>query len=175
MSGIENFIVDYVPKAIKPDSIRVKSMRMVDQPPSSRARLDWQLQGTVAPGIQVDVDRTTEVTLNLLTGQIEKRQESWSVQRGSAFGKAAWVAALLTWALSSSSRDARDATSSVLESLTSMDDDVYQQSDPTDPTKFFQQRDSFKDDAISLIAFLLVLYIIIVGYSTLFAPSPSAF
>lgn len=178
MSGVENYVVDYVPKAIKPNSITVKSMRMVDQPPSSRARLDWQLQGTVAPGIRVDVDMTTEVTLNLLTGQIEKRQDSWSVARCSTLGKAAWVAALVTWALSSSSRDARDATSSALESLTTsmdLDDNVYQQSDPTDPTKFFQQRDSFKDDAISLIAFLLVLYIIIVGYTTLFAPSSSSF
>lgn len=178
MYGMENFTIDYVPKAVKPDSITVKSMRMVDQPPSSRARLDWQLRGTVSPGIQVDVDMTTEVTLNLLTGQIEKRQDSWSVTRCSTLGKAAWVAALLTWALSSSSRNARDATSSALESLTTsmdLDDNVYHQADPTDPTKFFQQRDSFKDDAISLIAFLLVLYIIIVGYSTLFAPSSSSF
>lgn len=176
--GIEAFSLDFVPKIMTPTSIRVTRMRMLDQPPG-RARISWRLEGHVGrPGIPVDVDMTTDIDMNLLTGQIEKRVDSWSLPRCSPISKLAWLAWRAWWSVQGAAKDATKATSSVLDSLTSMDEgdegDIYTQADPRDPMKFFQQRDSFKDDATSLIAFLLVVYIIVQGYTILFSSSSSS-
>ena len=147
-------------------------MRMLENASSSTARISWRLRGTLKPsGIEVDVDMTTDIEMNLLTGQIIKRTEQWSLQRCSAIAKLAWIVSRAVWTATNLSKDVKNTTGSVLDSLTSMDemeDDMYTTADPRDPMKFFQQNDTFKDDAIMFIAFLLMIYIVLKGYSIVF-------
>lgn len=185
-SGIDSYKVDFFPTYCDASQVTITRIRMIDEAPSSKARIDYTVVGTLRkPGsdgsrrdaglLKVEVDMSTTVTLNLLTGQIESREDSWKVR--SIVGALAWNAARFAWGSLVKSREARKkssdfiekSVSSVLGSLDDADDMSNFQADPRDPMKFFQQNDSFKDDAIAFILFVLVLYIIITGYSTLFA------
>lgn len=182
MSGIDSFKVDFFPSYCDVSSIVINKMMMVDAAPSSRARIEYTVKGTLKkPGsdkegfIPVEVDMATTVRLNLLTGQIEEREDSWNVR--SLIGKVAFNAGRFAWGSMVKSREARKKSSefieksvnSVLGSLDDDDDMSNFQADPRDPMKFFQQNDSFKDDATAFMIFLLIIYIIITGYRTLFA------
>jgi len=182
MSGIDSFKVDFFPSYCTVSRVTIKSMKMMDAAPSSRACIEYTVEGILKkPGsdteglIPVEVDMTTTVTLNLLTGQIESREDSWKAR--SIIGKVAFSAARLAWGSVVKSREAGKKSSEFIEKsvnsvLGSLDDDTDMsniQADPRDPMKFFQQNDSFKDDATAFMIFLLIIYIIITGYRTLFA------
>jgi len=176
--GIDSFRVDFVPRFCKATSVKVNRMYMVDAAPSRQAIIEYTVEGILNPdkdkngsGTAVTVDMKTAVTLNLLTGQIEAREDSWSVR--SLLSKPAWNAARLAWAGVQKSREARKRGSELIEKsvssvLGSLDEEDAFQSDPNDPMKFFQQNDGFKQDAVSFSIFLLVLYIVVQGYTTLF-------
>jgi hypothetical protein len=182
--GIDAFKADFIPSFFKPTNVKVTKMYMVDAAPSQRACIEYTIDGILnskkdestnmnSGGTAVTVDMKTTVTMNLLTGQIECREDSWNVR--SLLSKAPWNAARLGWAGIQRGREVRKkgselidkSVSSVLGSLDDDEMDAYQ-ADPRDPMKFFQQNDSFKDDATTLIIFLLVLYIVVQGYSVLF-------
>ena len=182
MSGIDSFKVDFFPSYCTVSRVTIKSMKMMDVAPSSRACIEYTVEGILKkPGsdteglIPVEVDMTTTVTLNLLTGQIESREDSWKAR--SIVGKVAFSAARLAWGSVVKSREAGKKSGEFIEKsvnsvLGSLDDDTDMsniQADPRDPMKFFQQNDSFKDDATAFMIFLLIIYIIITGYRTLFA------
>lgn len=177
--GIDSFKVDFIPKFCKATSINVNKLYMVDAAPSRQAVIEYTVEGNLNPdkdnGTAVTVDMKTTVTMNLLTGQIEVREDSWNVR--SLLSKPSWNAARLAWAGVQKSREARKKGSELIEKsvssvLGSLDDeeDTFQ-ADPNDPMKFFQQNDSFKDDAVTFTIFLLVLYIVVQGYTTLFGGS----
>jgi hypothetical protein len=181
-SGIDSFRVDFMsPAFFTPSSVTVQRMRMTDAPPSSTARIEYKVVGTVR-GIgplfkdaRVEVDMVTTVGLNLLTGQVEFREDSW---KAASIGSVLpWTAARMAWGSVVMGRVASKRSSEFIDKsldsvLGSVDDDVGDiQADPRDPMKFFQQNDSFKDDATAFIIFLLVLYIIITGYGILFGSS----
>lgn len=184
MSGIDSYRVDFFPSYCDVSDVTITSMKMVDTAPSSKARIEYTVVGAVKkPGsdkeglVPVEVDMATMVTLNLLTGQIEEREDSWKVR--SIVGKAAFNAARIAWGSLVKSREAGKRSSefiqksvdSVLGSLDDGDGVSNFQADPRDPMKFFQQNDSFKDDATAFMIFLLIIYIIITGYGTLFGSS----
>ena len=112
-------------------------------------------------GVQVDVDMTTNIEMNLLTGQIEKHTDEWDLQRCSPPAAAAFTLALLAFRVSSGSAAVVETTNSVLDSIASFDDDDGGQisaPNPNDPMKFFQQKDSFKEDAIFYVGVLMLAY-----------------
>ncbi|KAI8100942.1 hypothetical protein M9434_005326 [Picochlorum sp. BPE23] len=186
-NGVADFQVDFIPKYCTPtEDVRVTRMRMVDQ---ATASIEWSVVGTIKgigplSGTPVAVDMTTTIEMNLLTGQIEKREDTWKMaSRSSLQGRLAWNLARAVWGSVVRSRMARKTSANLIEKsidsvMGSVDDDEdamsSYQADPMDPMKFFQQNDSFKDDAIALCIFLLVMYIIITGYSTVFSSSSSS-
>ena len=139
--------LDFVPKCVQRPRISIKKIKMID---TSTAEIAWELIGQVGP-FHVDVDMSTCITMNLLTGQIEKHQESWNLMKCSPLGALSWNLSRMLWSARSGGADAAQATGSVLGSLTSVDDedDGYgTMPNPNDPMKFFQQRDSFKESTI---------------------------
>lgn len=157
-----NFISKYVEKP----AVRVRAMRMVNG--SSTAQIIWNLQGTVGP-FTIDVDVTTTITMNLLTGQIEKHTDTWDLRQTGLPGGLAFTAAWVAFTLSVSGATAVETTGSVLNSLTSMDEDGPPvQPNPNDPMRFFQQKDPFKEDAIFFLGGMLLLYTMFQAWSTLF-------
>lgn len=67
---------------------------------------------------------TTDISMNLLTGRIEKQSERHDLSKCSPPAAAAWRATRAVWAAQRASADAGKAANSMLDSLTSMDDDV---------------------------------------------------
>jgi hypothetical protein len=158
--------LDFVPKYIKSPRVSITSMKMID---TGAAEILWRVGGDVGP-FGVEADMTTRIEMNLLTGQIEKHEESWNLSRCSPPSAIAWTAARALWAAKSSGAEAAEATNSMLDSLTSVDEDdgFTTTRSPNDPMKFFQQRDSFKDDAYTYIGLLLLFYIMTMAWGQLF-------
>eukprot|EP00889_Picochlorum_renovo_P003692 jgi/Picre1/30722/NNA_006083.t1 len=93
-NGVDDFQVDIIPKYCTPtEDVRVTRMRMVDQ---ATASIEWSVVGTIKgigplSGTPVAVDMTTTIEMNLLTGQIEKREDTWKMaSRSSLQGRLAW-------------------------------------------------------------------------------------
>lgn len=134
------------------------------------AEITWRLQGTVGPNLNVDVDMTTRVNMNLLTGQVEEHTDSWDLRRCNAAAAAAFTFANLAYQMKAGSAAAVDTTNSILDSISSMDDNdgQFTQANPNDPMKFFQQKDTFKDDAIFFIGGVMLVYFMAQAWGTIF-------
>lgn len=157
--------MNFVPRYVKGATVTISKMRMEG---TGAAVIDWRLRGTVGP-FPVDVDMTSTISLNLLTGQIEKHEEAWSLRRCSPPAAAAWTTARAAWAASAGGAEVAKSTSSMLDSLTSMDEDEgFTQPNPNDPMKFFQQKDTFKEDAFTFVGFLLLLYVMGQAWASVF-------
>lgn len=82
--------------------------------------IDWQLLGQVGP-FPVLVLGSTRLTLNLLTGRIERQVESWDLSRCQLPGRLAWSAAAAAWAARQASTDAAEGAERVIDTLTSFE------------------------------------------------------
>jgi hypothetical protein len=68
------------------------------------------------------------------------------------------------------SADASKAAGHALDSLTSMDDDEgFQQRNPADPSRFFQQNDTTKQDALLFVGVLLLFWALVQAWGDLFS------
>jgi hypothetical protein len=158
--------LDFVPTNVQEAAVSITSMRMLD---NSSAQIRWRLRGKLGM-LPLDVAGTTEIALNLLTGRIEKHKESWDLSKCSPPAAAAWNASRALWAAKRASADAGKRANEVLDTLTSIDDeDSFQQPNPNDPMKFFQQKDTFKQDALLLGGVLLLLYTLAQSWGSLFS------
>lgn len=145
--------------------VRVTAMRMVDP---GTAEVKWQLCGKVGV-FPVDIPMTTTVQLNLVTGRVLQHNEGWDLSALSPPAAAAAVASRMAWSARQASQDAGEGLNKAAESLsslTSMDDDQYYQN-PTDPTRFFQQNNSERNDAINIALVVAGLYLVFKVYSEL--------
>jgi hypothetical protein len=158
--------LNFVPKYVESPTVTVKKLKMLD---GATAELNWRLQGNIK-NLAVDVDMTTTITMNLLTGQVEKHVDTWDLRRCSPPAAAAFNLAKIAFTLKAGSDDAAKTTNSILDSLTSVDDDDggYIEPSANDPMKFFQQKDSFKDDAIFFIGAITLLYVMVQAWTNLF-------
>jgi hypothetical protein len=158
--------LNFVPKYIESPTVTVTKMKMLD---GATAELNWRLQGSIK-ALAVDIDMTTTVIMNLLTGQVEKHVDTWDLRRCSPPATAAFNLAKIAFALKTGSAAAAETTNSILDSLTSQDEDDggYIEPSANDPMKFFQQKDSFKDDAIFFIGFLTLAYVMVQAWGNLF-------
>jgi len=159
--------LNFVSKYIESPVVTVKRLQMLD---GATAQLDWRLQGNIK-SLSVDIDMTTVITMNLLTGQVEKHIDTWDLRRCSPPAVAAFNLAKIAFALKTGSADAAQTTNSILDSLTSVDDDDdggYIEPSANDPMKFFQKDDSFKDDAIFFIGAITLLYVMVQAWTNLF-------
>lgn len=161
--------LNFIPKTVTSPRIQVLRLRMVDDSPGT-AEITWKLQGALGPtALAVDADMTTRIEMNLLTGQIEQRTDSWDLSRCSALTKAAFWVAVAAFAAGVGGAAAAESTNSMLDSLASMDqgDGGQFTEDPTDPNKFFQQKDNFKEDAALFVGAVVFLYFLTQAGSTL--------
>lgn len=161
--------LNFVPKYVSKDrTIDVMSMRMVQG--SDTAEIVWQLTGKIQK-IPIDVLVTTRITMNLLTGQIMEHVDTWDLTKSSAPGSLVFSLATAGFALMMGGSSAVETTNSMLDSLTSVDEeqDKFMMPNPNDPMKFFQQKDTFRDDAIFFIGALLLLYTMAQAWGTLFS------
>lgn len=158
--------MNFITKFVQNPSVKVLKMRMVD---SSTAEIAWNVTGKIN-SLSINVDMITEITMNLLTGQIEKHSDSWNLQKCSPPAAIAFTAARAVFALSAGGAEAAATTGSILDSLTSMDEDndSYTMPNPNDPMKFFTQKDTFKDDATVFVGFLLLMYVMTQAWAQLF-------
>ena len=142
----------------------------------SRARITWQLSGSVSGGAGVSVRHITFIELHQLTGRICGVQETWTAEGMSPASQAVFTGSRFAWAASMASLDAQeemgkyvDQLSQSLDSLGSLDDDTSSVSrDPTDPTKFFQNNaaQQQRSDILLFMLFVSVLYAIYKGFGS---------
>lgn len=162
--------LDFVATSIDKPQVTITGMRMLS---NASAEIRWRLTGQLGP-LPVDVAGTSEVTMNLLTGRIERHIERWDLSACSPPAAAMWTARRALWSVKQASTDAGQGVDRVLDSLTSMDDDgPVQQENPNDPTKFFQQKDNSKQDMLQYVAVLALFYALVQAWLTLFAPTSS--
>ncbi|PSC69156.1 hypothetical protein C2E20_7333 [Micractinium conductrix] len=158
--------LDFVATSVGDPAVSIQSMRMLD---NSAAEIRWRLTGWVGP-LPVDVEGTTEVAMNLLTGRIERHSERWDLRLCSPPAAAAWTVTRALWAAKQASTDAGAAANQVLNTLTSVDDeDTMTQADPNDPMKFFQQKDSSKQDTVFFVAIVLLFWAMVQAWTQLFS------
>ncbi|GBF93008.1 hypothetical protein Rsub_05619 [Raphidocelis subcapitata] len=155
----------WVRDVLNEPKVSVTRMRMLDR---GTAQIDWAVTGRVAV-FPVTLAARTVVEMNLLTGRVTSLKESWDLAGVAAPASAALVAARISWSAQQTSRDASEGLTRTLDSLSSLasadDDQVYR--DPTDPTKFFRQEDSTKQDALTFMTLLAILYAAYKAYATL--------
>lgn len=151
---------------VKEPRARVTRLRMLD---NGTAEISWQLKGQVAVW-QIDIPVTSTFTLNLVTGRVLTHNETWDLSGLSPPVSAAVTASRMAWSAQQVSKDAGEGINNAMDSLSSMasldDDDQYYQN-PTDPTKFFQNQDNTKNDAINLALLVAGLYLVFRVYSEL--------
>lgn len=154
---------DFIPHSIQSPTVKVTRMEMID---GSTAKISWILTGNLGP-LPVVVNGFSKLLLNLLTGQIERHEDSWET---SGLGAVAWNVSRLIWSAKMSSVDAANASKNLIQSLSSGDEEdgsYTTMRDPTDPTKFFQHKDPFYNDAIFYMGVLAVLYVFVRGLTLL--------
>jgi hypothetical protein len=158
--------LDFIPKRVANARAVVTSMRMLD---IGTAVVAWRLTGSLGP-LPLDVACEDEFQLNLLTGQVERHAARWDTHACAPAAAAAWRAARAAAAAAAAGADAADAVGRAVDALTSSDSDAEDgggfSADPSDPQKFFQQGDSFKEEATTLIIAVALLYAVWVGFST---------
>jgi hypothetical protein len=110
--------------------------------------------------------------MNLLTGRIERHQERWDLSACSPPAAVAWTAARALWSAKQGSMDAGQAANKLLDNLSmDGDDGPMQQENPNDPSRFFQQKDTFKQDAALFVGVVALFWALTQAWGTLFAGS----
>lgn len=145
-------------------------MRMVDGR-GDAAEVEWRLQGSLG-GTPFTARLMETLTLNLVTGQVTEHRSCWSMEQGGPIASVRFFLTRLAWSARQAAGDVGQASDRVLQSLTSIDEEDGQRDtimrNPDDPTKFFQQQDTFYQDAVGLMLFLAVMYAVVQGWSAVF-------
>lgn len=162
--------LDWVVHNVADARAEVSGMRMLGDG-GSEAEIAWTLRGRLGV-LPLSLPGTTTIKMNLVTGQIESHRESWQLGKASPLAALAWMASRALWSSQQASRDAADAAQSMLNSLTSVDEDEMSRggftADPTDPNKFFQNSpDTFRQDAILFCAVVGLLYVLVQAWTML--------
>ena len=154
---------NFIQETVENPKATIKSMKMVDIKSSV---IVWQLTGTVA-GQNIDVEFTDKFEHNQLTGRVITHEVTWNASAGSI----AFNTSRAAWSASEAQKDLGNLVNKTLDELSfSEDDDASMDSyrDPSDPTKFFNQKpDDGTNDMIQYALFLAVLYLVYQTYSQL--------
>ena len=142
--------LDLIPSTVASPEVVVSRLRMLD---NATAQIDWRLTGSLGP-FPLDLVGTTTLSLNLLTGRIEAQREAWDLSATPLPGRVAWSAAAAAWAVRRVGKDAAAATGRAIDTLSSSldEEETIHPPGPNDPMRFFQQRDTGKQDAITFTA-----------------------
>lgn len=144
-------------------------MRMVDGR-GDAAEVEWRLQGSLG-GTPFTARLVETLTLNLVTGQVVEHRSRWNVEQGGVVAGTRFFVTRLAWSLRQTAVDVGQASDRALQSLTSVDEDDASDTimrNPNDPTKFFQQQDTFYQDAVAFVLFLAVMYAVFQGWTAVF-------
>lgn len=144
-------------------------MRMVDGQ-GDVAEVEWRLQGFLG-GTPFTARLAETLTLNLVTGQVIEHASRWSMEQGGPVASLRFFVTRLAWSARQAAAEAGQASDRVLQSLTSVDEDDQRDTvmrNPDDPTKFFQQQDTFYQDAVAFVLFLAVMYAVFQGWNAVF-------
>jgi len=134
----------------------VKAMRMIE---GDQAVIEWRLTGENSAGA-LAIDWKSTLTLNLITGRVLRLEEEWDTSASDPSAAALFSTKRTAYSMSKRAASIGDKIGKALDDLTSGDDEMEVFADPRDPMKFFQQKDTFQDDAIFFVGLLTVLYII---------------
>eukprot|EP00210_Caulerpa_lentillifera_P004787 g4570.t1 len=156
-----NWIKDCVTRP----KIRVTRLKMNG---GDTATVSWSMTGMLY-GQSLDVDFTSVLEMNLISGRIIKHQDSWDLKRCSPLAAAAFVASRITWSIGQFQRDRQEQFEEFKEWAGLNDDDsVEYYADPRDPYTFHQADNKLQRDALSYLTFVAVLYLCYKGYETIF-------
>lgn len=109
--------LDLIPSCVTAPSVEVTKMRMEGD---ATAVIEWRLQGGVGP-FPVLLLGTTRLTLNLLTGRIERQVDAWDISRCPLPGRLAWSTAAAAWAARQAAADTAEGAAKAVDSLTSFE------------------------------------------------------
>lgn len=153
----------FVKETVENPKIVVKSIRIADIKSSV---IVSRLTGTIA-GQAVDVEFTDKFEHNQVTGRVVKHDSTWNAMAGGV----AFNTSRAAWSASEAQKDLGNLVNKTLDELSFSEDDeagMDQYRDPSDPTKFFNQKpDDGTNDMIQYALFLAVLYLIFQTYSQL--------
>lgn len=161
--------LNFVETSVTSPRCTVLKMRMLD---NQDAIIEWRLTGSIGP-LPVEVLGETALSLNVLTGQIDKHTESWDLSKSLLPSRLAWNISRAAWSAQQASADAAAGAERVLNSLTSVDEEEDGPSggylpNPNDPMKFFQSgQDDFKNDALLFTGVVAVMYFMVQAWTSL--------
>lgn len=134
--------------------IGVDKMEMLDL---DTAVIEWSLTGEHSLGT-VNLECSSEFSLNVISGRVEDHKESWRVV-GASPAAIAFGLTSLRWRVQQNASDAiekiKDFTERKSSELESPEEYFV---DPTDPKRFIQNNDTTFDDALQLGIVLSLLY-----------------
>lgn len=146
--------------------VTVRRLKMLDK---GTSQIDWKVTGNLG-SLPVELYVLSTFEHNLLTGKVTSHRETWDTSKCSPPAAAAVTLSKLVWAAQQASKDTSDKMGEVADSLSStmsMDDNnIY--SNPSDPTRFFQQQDNTTNDAIMLAGVVALLYFVYRAWSEIF-------
>jgi len=127
------------------------------------ATIVWRLRGRNSGG-ELDVEVTTTLRLNLITGRATEVTERWDPAGSDAGAAAVLASSRKATALPKNIADAAARLGkSIEEKFGSGDDDqmkdVY--ADPNDPMKFFTNNNTPQDDYLQIALFLAAIYLVV--------------
>lgn len=130
----------------------------------SSVEITWQFQGKLGP-LPVSGIVKSVLLLNVLTGRITEHCDNVKLSC-SLPAQLVYSFRKFAWAQGQNAENIKDKVNNALDSL-SVDDDDFKQSDPSDPTRFFQQKDNTFNDGVSYAIFLTILWALWQAYSNL--------
>ncbi len=150
----------YIKEYVDDARAAVTEMRMGEL---DTATIVWRLRGRNSGGA-LDVEVTTTLRLNLITGRATEVTERWDPAGSDAGAAAVLASSRKATALPKNIADAAAKLGkSIEETLGSGDDnemkDVYV--DPNDPMKFFTNNNTPQDDYLQIALFLAAIYLVV--------------
>lgn len=138
--------------------VRVRKMSMAKE---DVACIEWTIEDQSRAG-NIVVDVTSLFTLNLISGRVLKREDTFRLDSCPAQTRALFVSSMSAYSLRTRAKDVADAAKRISQSFSSFDEsDEEYFADPRDPNKFFQQQDNTLSDAFQLATLIAAIYAVV--------------
>ena len=150
----------YIRDNVQDAKAAVTTMRMGEL---DDATIVWRLRGRNSGG-DLDVEVTTNLRLNLITGRATEVTEVWDTSASDAGAAAVLASSRKASALPKNIADAAAKLGrSISDQFGSGDGDEMKdvQVDPNDPMKFFTENNTPQDDYLQIALFIAAIYLVV--------------
>jgi hypothetical protein len=150
----------YIRDNVQDAKAAVTTMRMGEL---DDATIVWRLRGRNSGG-DLDVEVTTKLRLNLITGRATEVTEVWDASASDAGAAAVLASSRKASALPKNIADAAAKLGrSISDQFGSGDGDEMKdvQVDPNDPMKFFTENNTPQDDYLQIALFIAAIYLVV--------------